>query len=61
MTLEEYVLGYTKKNSEIYNLMVTACDVVFGIEMDKISFLYFLFYVKSATNFDTLLNVKNGA
>lgn len=48
----------TKHGRSVFELM---CGAVFAASTHDLSFLHVLFYIKSGTDFDTLLGVDNGA
>lgn len=45
----------------ILNAFEAGCDAIFGKNINEISLLFALFYIKSAGNIDMLLNVEGGA
>ena len=42
-------------------ITIAAFEVVFAINLNKLSLLYALFYIKSGRDTETLFGVKNGA
>jgi monoamine oxidase len=60
MTLQTYIdqISWTNAARDMYNLF---CRTIFGCEPGELSFLYFLYYVKSSGDFYYLINTKGGA
>jgi monoamine oxidase len=49
------------KNEKAKTLFTVAAEAIFATDASKISMLQALFYTKSGKDFDTLMNIKNGA
>ncbi|MHA7130085.1 flavin monoamine oxidase family protein [Algoriphagus namhaensis] len=62
---DSVTLGYfIKKNAKTascYEVIKVGCETIFASELDEISLLHALFYIKSGTSLDCLINVKDGA
>ena len=60
ITLDTFI----RKNSKTKNchtVVKIACETVFACELNEISLLHALFYIRSGTSLDCLINIKNGA
>lgn len=56
--------AFLRKNSKTKScraVIRVACETVFACELNEISLLHALFYIKSGTSLDCLINIKNGA
>jgi monoamine oxidase len=60
MTLEEFLKKYSKTKS-CYEVIKIGCETIFACELSEISLLHALFYIRSGTSLDCLINIKNGA
>lgn len=60
MTLEQFV-NRSSWTSAAYQVMKAGLETVYACEMNEISLLHALFYIKSGTSLDCLLNIKEGA
>jgi monoamine oxidase len=60
ITLAEFVEKYCK-TSNCKKIIKAGLETVFACELHELSLLHALFYVKSGTSLDCLLNIKNGA
>lgn len=56
--------SFLRKNSKTrscLSVIRVGCETVFACELNEISLLHALFYIKSGTSLDCLINIKNGA
>ncbi|TDQ19433.1 monoamine oxidase [Algoriphagus boseongensis] len=60
MTLEDFLKSECKTNSS-YAVLRAGCETIFACDPEELSFLHALFYIKSGTSLDCLINIKNGA
>jgi monoamine oxidase len=60
MSAEEW-MQQTMKNDKARILFQVAYEAIFATHPSKISMLHTLFYIKSGKDFDSLMNIKNGA
>jgi monoamine oxidase len=49
------------RNTRARKLFTIAAEAIFATSPDELSFLFSLFYTRSGNNFDTLMNIRNGA
>ncbi len=49
------------KNEKARNLFQIAAEAIFAVNPAEISMLFALFYTRSGRDFDTLMNIRNGA
>lgn len=49
------------RNRRARSLFTIAAEAIFAANPDELSFLFSLFYTRSGNNFDTLMNIRNGA
>jgi monoamine oxidase len=49
------------RNRRARSLFTIAAEAIFAADPDELSFLFSLFYTRSGNNFDTLMNIRNGA
>jgi len=61
VNLKEWVVKRLGKNSDVFKVFECATDTIFGLDMEEMSCLHALFYIKSAGNLDMLINGKGGA
>ena len=59
-TLEDFLKKNSKTNS-CFQVLKIGCETVFACELNELSLLHALFYLKSGTSLDCLINIKNGA
>lgn len=55
---------FLKKNSKTdpcFQVIRLGCETIFACELHELSLLHVLFYIKSGTSLDCLINIKNGA
>jgi monoamine oxidase len=55
---------FLKKNSKTdpcFQVIRLGCETIFACELHELSLLHALFYIKSGTSLDCLINIKNGA
>lgn len=60
MSLQDW-MNIQMKNETARKMFAVATEAVFATDASNISFLHALFYIKSNTNFDFLMNVNKGA
>lgn len=60
ITLKQYILRKSKFSS-VAQILIAGLETVFACDLSEISILQCLFYIKSGTNLDTLLNIDGGA
>ncbi|MDP3392329.1 FAD-dependent oxidoreductase [Sediminibacterium sp.] len=60
MSLQDW-MNMQMKNETARKMFAVATEAVFATDASNISFLHALFYIKSNTNFDFLMNVDKGA
>lgn len=56
--------AFLRKNSKTKSCLAVirvGCETVFACELNEISLLHALFYIRSGTSLDCLINIKNGA
>jgi len=56
--------SFLRKNSKTKSCLAVirvGCETVFACELNEISLLHALFYIRSGTSLDCLINIKNGA
>ncbi|KAL4480252.1 hypothetical protein ABPG74_020768 [Tetrahymena malaccensis] len=62
ITLKEWALQHLKsEDNPTYKSLLCATDPMFGVDPSEISLLHTLFYIKTAGNFDMLMNSRGGA
>jgi monoamine oxidase len=59
VTLEYYLRKHTKTDA-CYQVIKVGCKTIFATELNEVSLLHALFYIKSGTSLDCLINIKNG-
>ena len=59
-TLEDFLRRNSKTNA-CYQVIRVGCETIFACELNELSLLHALFYIKSGTSLDCLINIKNGA
>jgi monoamine oxidase len=55
---------FLKKNSKTdpcFQVIRLGCETIFACELQELSLLHALFYIRSGTSLDCLINIKNGA
>lgn len=55
---------FLKKNSKTeacFQVIRLGCETIFACELHELSLLHALFYIKSGSSLDSLINIKNGA
>ncbi|GAB2495766.1 MAG: FAD-dependent oxidoreductase [Cytophagales bacterium] len=60
MTLEEFLRNNTRSN-DAYTVIRVGCETIFACDPKDLSLLHALFYIRSGTSLDCLINIKNGA
>jgi monoamine oxidase len=60
MTLGQWMRKQLR-NRRARGLFTIAAEAIFAANPDELSFLFSLFYTRSGNNFDTLMNIRNGA
>ncbi|TNF42107.1 MAG: flavin monoamine oxidase family protein [Cytophagales bacterium] len=60
MTLEDF-LAQNCSNSQTRQVFQVGCETIFACDLREISLLHALFYIRSGTSLDCLINIKNGA
>ena len=60
MTLEAFLRKNSKTRS-CYEVIKIGCETIFACELNEISLLHALFYIRSGTSLDCLINIKDGA
>lgn len=60
ISLETYVRKYCYTNN-CYKVVRAGLETVYACELNEVSLLHALFYIKSGTNLNTLLSIKDGA
>lgn len=60
LSLEAFIEKNTKTKA-CKKVIRLACETVFASEMNEISLLHALFYIRSGTDLNTLVSIKNGA
>jgi monoamine oxidase len=60
LTLEGWMKGQIK-NKKARDLFRIAAEAIFAVHPAELSMLFALFYTKSGRDFDTLMNIRNGA
>jgi monoamine oxidase len=56
-----YFLEENCKTKASRNLVKLALETVFACELNEVSLLHALFYIKSGRDLNTLINIENGA
>jgi monoamine oxidase len=59
-SLEDF-LRKNSKTHACYQVIRVGCETIFACEPRELSLLHALFYIKSGTSLDCLINIKNGA
>lgn len=59
-TLEDFLRKNSKTNA-CYQVIRVGCETIFACELHELSLLHALFYIKSGTSLDCLINIRNGA
>lgn len=59
-TLEDFLRKNAKTNAS-YQVIRVGCETIFACELTEVSLLHALFYLKSGTSLDCLINIENGA
>lgn len=60
ITLEHFIRKHSKTDA-CYQVIKVGCETIFAAELNEVSLLHALFYIKSGTSLDCLINIKNGA
>ena len=60
ITLEQFLRENTRFE-DTYAIIRVGCDTIFASDPDQLSLLHALFYIRSGTSLDCLINVENGA
>ncbi len=58
------LVDFLKKNSKTdpcFQVIRLGCETIFACDLHELSLLHALFYIKSGTSLDCLINIKNGA
>lgn len=58
--LDEFLRKHSK-TSACYKVIRVGCETIFACDPDQVSLLHGLFYIRSGTSLDCLINVKGGA
>lgn len=58
--LDEFLLKHSKTTA-CYKVIRVGCETIFACDPDQVSLLHALFYIRSGTSLDCLINVKGGA
>lgn len=59
-TLEDFLLKNTR-SKDAYTVIRVGCETIFACDPKDLSLLHALFYIRSGTSLDCLINIKNGA
>lgn len=59
-SLEDFLRRNTKTKA-CYQVIRIGCETIFACDPDQLSLLHALFYIRSGTSLDCLINIKNGA
>ena len=59
-TLEDFLLENTR-SKDAYTVIRVGCETIFACDPKDLSLLHALFYIRSGTSLDCLINIKNGA
>lgn len=54
-------LSNNSKTKNCLTVIKIACETIFACELNEISLLHALFYIRSGTSLECLINIKNGA
>ncbi|NVJ85291.1 MAG: flavin monoamine oxidase family protein [Algoriphagus sp.] len=60
ITLEAF-LRKNSKTKSCYEVIKVGCETIFACELHEISLLHSLFYIRSGTSLDSLINIQEGA
>lgn len=60
ITLEDF-LRKNSKTKSCFEVIKIGCETIFACELTELSLLHALFYIRSGTSLETLINIKNGA
>lgn len=59
-SLDQYLLKKSKTKA-CYQVIRVGCETIFACDPHEVSLLHALFYIRSGTSLDCLINIKNGA